>query len=63
MGLLEGRKGLIFGIANDRSIACSIAACFQAEGAISAFPYLPGEKNDGRLIAGRADVISQGSLG
>jgi len=48
MGLLEGRKGLIFGIANDRSIACSIAACFQAEGAISAFPYLPGEKNERR---------------
>ena len=48
MGLLEGRKGLIFGIANDRSIACSIAACFQAEGATCAFPYLPGDKNERR---------------
>ena len=49
MGLLEGRKGLIFGIANDRSIACSIAECFQAEGAICAFPYLPGAKSERRV--------------
>jgi enoyl-[acyl-carrier protein] reductase I len=48
MGLLDGRKGLIFGIANDRSIACHIAKSFLGEGAACAFPYLPGEKNEKR---------------
>jgi enoyl-[acyl-carrier protein] reductase I len=48
MGLLDGKKGLIFGIANDRSIACHIAKCFIGEGAGCAFPYLPGEKNERR---------------
>ncbi len=49
MGLLEGRKGLVFGIANDRSIACHIAKAFLAEGAVCGFPYLPGEKNERRV--------------
>lgn len=49
MGLLEGRKGLIFGIANDRSIACHIAKCVLAEGATCGFPHLPGEKNERRV--------------
>lgn len=49
MGLLDGRKGLIFGIANDRSIACHIARCFLDEGAACGFPYLPGEKNERRV--------------
>jgi enoyl-[acyl-carrier protein] reductase I len=48
MPLLEGRKGLVFGIANDRSIACHIAKSFLGEGAACAFPYLPGEKNEKR---------------
>ena len=37
MGLLEGRKGLIFGIANDHSIAWGIARALHAEGAILGF--------------------------
>ncbi len=49
MGLLDGRKGLIFGIANDRSIACHIARSFVAEGATCGFPHLPGEKNERRV--------------
>jgi enoyl-[acyl-carrier protein] reductase I len=49
MALLNGRKGLIFGIANDRSIAFHIAKCFLAEGAVCGFPYLPGEKNERRV--------------
>jgi enoyl-[acyl-carrier protein] reductase I len=49
MGLLEGRKGLVFGIANDRSIACHIARAFLGEGAQCGFPYLPGEKNERRV--------------
>lgn len=49
MKLLEGRKGLIFGIANDRSIACHIAKGFVGEGASCGFPYLPGEKSERRV--------------
>ena len=49
MGLLDGRKGLVFGIANDRSIASHIAKAFLAEGAQCGFPYLPGEKNERRV--------------
>lgn len=48
MGLLDKRKGLIFGVANDRSIACHIARIFFNEGATCGFPYLPGEKNERR---------------
>ncbi len=48
MGLLKGRKGLIFGIANDRSIATYIAKSAVAEGALCGFPHLPGEKNERR---------------
>jgi enoyl-[acyl-carrier protein] reductase I len=49
MKLLEDRKGLIFGIANDRSIACHIAKGFVGEGALCGFPYLPGEKSERRV--------------
>ena len=37
MGLLEGRKALIFGVANDHSIAWGIARAFHAEGATVGF--------------------------
>jgi enoyl-[acyl-carrier protein] reductase I len=37
MGLLDGRKALIFGVANDHSIAWGIAQAFHAEGAIVGF--------------------------
>ena len=33
MGLLEGKKALIFGVANDHSIAWGIAQALHAEGA------------------------------
>ena len=59
MGLLEGRKGLIFGIANDRSIACHIAACCLAEGAECGFPHLPGEKSE-RRVAKALEAIGVG---
>ncbi|WP_457600661.1 enoyl-ACP reductase FabI [Hydrogenivirga sp.] len=39
MGLLEGKKALITGIANDRSIAYGIAKSFHREGAQLAFTY------------------------
>ncbi len=40
MGLLDGKKGVIFGVANDRSIAWAIARKLSAEGADLAFTYL-----------------------
>ena len=49
MSLLEKRKGVVFGIANDRSIACHIAKEAIAHGAVCAFPHLPGEKNERRV--------------
>ena len=39
MGLLEGKKALILGVANKRSIAWGIATAFQREGAELAFSY------------------------
>jgi enoyl-[acyl-carrier protein] reductase I len=39
MGLLEGKKALIMGVANKRSIAWGIAQAFQREGAELAFTY------------------------
>src|SRR6266851_10247960 len=40
MGLLEGKKALIVGVGNQRSIAWGIATAFQREGARLAFTYL-----------------------
>lgn len=41
MGLFEGKKGLVFGIANDRSIAWAITQQLHAEGAEMGFTHLP----------------------
>ena len=41
MGRFDGKKGLIFGIANDRSIAAAIAEACHVEGAQMAFTHLP----------------------
>ncbi len=43
MGLLEGKKALITGVANERSIAYGIARAFYREGAQLAFTY-PNDK-------------------
>ncbi|MEG3638133.1 enoyl-ACP reductase FabI [Magnetococcus sp. PR-3] len=40
MGLMEGKRGIIFGVANDRSIAWSIAEACKREGAEVAMTYL-----------------------
>jgi len=48
MGLLEGKVGLIVGIANNRSYAWHIAAALKAHGARCAYTCLPGEKNERR---------------
>ncbi len=39
MGLLEGRKGIIFGVANEKSIAWAIANALHKEGAELAFTF------------------------
>lgn len=41
MGLLTGKKGIVFGIANDRSIAWAITEKLFAEGADIGFTHLP----------------------
>ncbi|MGB3147739.1 MAG: SDR family oxidoreductase, partial [Paracoccaceae bacterium] len=38
-GLMQGKRGLIMGVANDRSIAWGIASAMAAEGAELAFTY------------------------
>ena len=40
MGLLDGKRALIVGVGNQRSIAWGIATSFQREGARLAFTYL-----------------------
>jgi len=39
MGLLTGKKGIIFGVANERSIAWAVAEALHSEGAELAFTY------------------------
>ncbi len=48
MNLLEGKTGLVVGIANDRSYAWHIAKALIEHGARCAFSHLPGEKNERR---------------
>lgn len=49
MGLLDGKKGLVFGVANERSIAWHIAKNLIDQGATCAFSHLPGEKMERRV--------------
>lgn len=49
MGILDGKKGLIIGVANERSIAWHIAQQAVEQGAQCAFSFLPGEKMEARV--------------
>ena len=49
MGLFTGKKGLVFGVANDFSIAWSISAKLLEEGAEVGFTHLPGDKMERRV--------------
>lgn len=51
--LLEGKKALIFGVANNRSIAYGISSAFRREGARLAFSYM------GDAIKKRVEPISE----
>lgn len=45
MRLLDGQRGLVFGVANDRSIAWHVAQALIEQGATCGFAYLPGERS------------------
>ena len=49
MSLLEGKTGLVFGVANERSIAWHIARNAIDQGATCLFSHLPGEKIERRV--------------
>lgn len=49
MGLMQGKKGFVFGVANDRSLAWHIAEHLHQEGAELAFNHLPNPKMERRV--------------
>jgi enoyl-[acyl-carrier protein] reductase I len=60
MGLLEGKVGIIYGVANHRSIAWAIAQAVDAEGASLILTYVPRMERDVRRLAeqlGRPAVL------
>jgi enoyl-[acyl-carrier protein] reductase I len=59
-GLLKGKRGLVMGVANDRSIAWGIASAMAAEGAELAFTY-QGEAF-GRRVKPLAESIGSNIL-
>ena len=48
MGLFDGKKGLIVGVANDRSIAWHIAKFIMDEGGVCGYTHLPDRPDDER---------------
>src|SRR5438045_993583 len=48
MGLFDGKQGLIFGVANEHSIAWAIAKQIMAEGGDCGFSHLPDRPDDER---------------
>ncbi len=54
MGLLAGKKGVIFGVANERSIAWAIASALHREGMELAFTYA------GAALEGRVRPLAEG---
>jgi enoyl-[acyl-carrier protein] reductase I len=70
-GVLNGRRGLIMGVANDRSIAWGIARAMAAAGAELAFTYQgevferrvrPLAESVGAAIVQDTDVMDDASL-
>jgi enoyl-[acyl-carrier protein] reductase I len=51
MGLLSGKTAIIFGLANERSIAWGIAKAFQEQGAELGFSYHPAVEKYARPLA------------
>ena len=46
--LLDGKRALIVGVANDRSYAWHIAKALTEHGAVCGYAHIPGEKNERR---------------
>src|SRR5262245_6646727 len=70
-GLLRGRRGLILGVANDRSLAWGIGKDCRREGAELAFTYQgdafkkrvePLAQEVGGLVVGHCDVTEPGTI-
>jgi enoyl-[acyl-carrier protein] reductase I len=51
MGLFSGKKGVVLGVANDRSIAWAMSEALYAEGAELGFTHLPGPSSERRVRA------------
>jgi len=51
MGLLDGKTALIFGLANERSIAWGISKAFEEQGACLGFSYAPVVEKYARPLA------------
>ena len=49
MGFMDGKRGLVVGIANERSYAASITQSLLREGAECLFTHLPGDKMERRV--------------
>ncbi len=49
MGVMQGKRGLIVGVANDHSYAYHIAESLKKQGAECLFTHLPGEKMQRRV--------------
>ncbi|MCP5119496.1 MAG: enoyl-[acyl-carrier-protein] reductase FabI, partial [bacterium] len=49
MGLMDGKKGFVFGVANDYSLAWHIAKRAHDEGAKLGFNHLPMHKMERRV--------------
>lgn len=49
MGLMTGKRGFIFGVANDRSLAWHIAEMLHKEGAALGFNHVPNPKMERRV--------------
>jgi enoyl-[acyl-carrier protein] reductase I len=70
-GLMRGKRGLVMGVANNRSIAWGIAKACRQHGAELAFTYQgdalkkrvePLAKEIGGVVAGHCDVTDPGSI-
>lgn len=49
LGMMDGKRGIVFGVANDRSLAWHIAERLHLEGAELAFTHLPPPKMERRV--------------
>ncbi|CAE7758811.1 fabI [Symbiodinium sp. CCMP2592] len=57
MGLLDGKVGLVVGVANDRSYAWHIAKEIYAHGGTCAFAHIPGDKNARRTQKAAEKIV------